>query len=440
MRGLLIAASLAVGLSLLAASLPAARAASSAYLAPAWVKTFGTAGVDQGWGVDVGPSGEVYVTGFVQGKGNDVFLARLDSAGNVAWQKTWSEPNSQKGFEVRYAAGDLYVGGVTQHNTTLASQDMFLWKVGASDGTRLWNVTWNGPADQYDELDGIVVANGTVTVSGWGDATMDFTQGQIALVRYTTDGALVRQSLWGGPAREEGNGALVTDGTNLYVAGCVNGTNLFSGGDAVVVAFNATTLTEVWNRTWGGSAIDDAYGIALVGDRLYATGLTNSFGGDRIFLLGYETSGNRVAEATWGASGSESARAIGATANGGAVYIAGKTTSYGNGSFDVVLLTYDANGTLVSYPTWGGSGSDSSHGIAVSGPDIYIVGETTSYGSGSSDVFILKIGSVGTGGGTPPPPPSPSATGAVVVVLALGLAAVLLLVLGLALRRRRGPR
>jgi len=413
------------------------RAAPAIQLAPAWVQTFGTAGVDQGWGVDVGPSGEVYVTGFVQGTSNDVFLARLDASGTLTWQKTWAEPYSQKSFEVRYAAGDLYVGGVTQHNTTLASQDMFLWKVRASDGVRLWNVTWNGPADQYDELDGIVVANGLVTVSGWGDATLDFAKGQIAIVQYTTDGGFVRAAEWGGPYREEGNGDLVSDGTNFYVAGCTNGTSLFSGGDAVVVAFNATSLQEVWNRTWGGTAIDDAYGIALVGDRLSVTGLTNSFGGDRIFLLRYDTSGNLLSEATWGGSGSESARAVGATANGSAVYIAGKTTSYGNGSFDVVLLTFEANGTLSSYATWGGTGSDSSHGIEVLGSDLYIVGETTSYGRGSSDVFILKIGA-SVPSGVPTPPPSPSVIGAIVVVLVIILAAILVVVLALA--RRRGRR
>jgi len=437
MRSPIVVGCFLLSIALVLTLVPPAGAALSGYLAPAWVKTFGTAGVDQGWGVDVGPGGEVYVMGFVQGQGNDVFLARLDAAGNVAWQKTWSAPYSQKGFEVRYAGGDLYVGGVTQHNTTLASQDMFLWKVRASDGTRLWNVTWNGPADQYDELDGIVVANGTVTVSGWGDATMDFARGQIALVRYTTDGAFVAQTLWGGPAREEGNGALVTDGTNLYVAGCVNGTSLFSGGDSVVVAFNATTLTEVWNRTWGGTAIDDAYGITLLGSTLYVTGLTNSFGGDRIFLLGYDTSGDKIAEATWGGSGSESARAVGATANGSAVYIAGKTTSHGNGSFDVVLLTYDANGTLASYATWGASGSDSSHGITVAGNDVFIVGETTSLGAGSSDIFILKIGSVGSSGGTAPVPP-PQAPGAAVGIALILVVLAVILVLVLVLRRRKG--
>lgn len=423
---------------LVLSSSPHTMAASGNMLAPAWVQTFGTAGVDQGWGVDVGPSGEVYVTGFVQGNGNDVFLARLDASGAVAWQKTWSEAYSQKSFEVRYAAGDLYVGGVTQHNSTLASQDMFLWKVRASDGTRLWNATWNGPADQYDELDGIVVANGLVTVSGWGDATLDFATGQVAIIQYTTSGAFVRAAEWGGPYREEGNGDLVTDGTDFFVAGCVNGTSLFSGGDAVVVAFNATSLQEVWNRSWGGTAIDDAYGITLVGDRLYATGLTNSFGGDRIFLLGYDTSGNQLSETTWGGSGSESARAIGATANGSAVYIAGKTTSYGNGSFDVVLLTYDANGMLASYATWGGAGSDSSHGIEVSGSDIFIVGETTSYGSGSSEIFILKLGASEPGGVTTTPP-APSAVGAIGVVLVIVLAVVLVVVLALALRRGRRP-
>ena len=58
--------------------------ATGAAVASSWVRTFGTAGNDQGWGVDIGPAGEVYVAGFVQAQGLDVYLARVDASGTTA--------------------------------------------------------------------------------------------------------------------------------------------------------------------------------------------------------------------------------------------------------------------------------------------------------------------------------------------------------------------
>lgn len=133
--------SLFAACALLSFTLPSLSAAQSGYLAPDWIRTFGTPGADQGWGVDTGPEGEVYVTGFVQGQGNDVFLARLDPSGIVSWETTWNRPLSQKAFEVEYANGFLYVGGISQRDFTIASQDMLLLKVAPSNGTLLWNVT-----------------------------------------------------------------------------------------------------------------------------------------------------------------------------------------------------------------------------------------------------------------------------------------------------------
>jgi len=413
-------------------------AAEATVLAPTWVRLFGGAGADQGWGIDIGPNGEVYLAGFVQGQGNDVFLARLDSAGNPIWTTTWNRPFSQKAFEIKYTDGFLYVGGVTQRDLTVRSQDMLLLKAWAENGTVAWDATWNGPADEYDEIDGIVLEDDLVYVSGWADVRTDYTAGDLALVKFTADGSYVAHALWGGLGREEGNGAMGSDGRNLYVTGVTDAINLVQGGDAVIAAFNQTTLTEVWNRTWGGTSVDDGFGLTLVNDRLYVTGITLSFGGDQIFLLEYDTEGNAILNATWGGSGSESARAIAVDRDDGSIYVAGKTTSVGNGSFDSLLLRYDPSGSLANESTWGGTGSDAAHGMAVEGNAIYIVGETTSQGQGGSDIFLLRVGS---SGGTLPrsPPPgglSPAVLGIVIGTVSFAVIVAVLLVL----RRRRPPR
>ena len=91
---------------------------------------------------------------------------------------------------------------------------------------------------------------------------------------------------------------------------------------------------------------------------IYSVGITNSFGGDRIFLLKYDKTGSLVWNATWGGSGYELARSVGVDANRTSIYVAGSTTSYGNGDYDVVLLRYDQNGNLTLSKTWGGAKLD----------------------------------------------------------------------------------
>lgn len=94
---------------------------------------------------------------------------------------------------------------------------------------------------------------------------------------------------------------------------------------------------------------------------------------------------------TWGGSGSELTRSVGVNKDSMSIYVAGSTTSYGNGDFDVVLLRFGQDGNLTLSKTWGGQLLDRSHCIAVDDPFIYIVGDTKSYAVGDEDAFLLKV-------------------------------------------------
>jgi len=432
-RGTRLTASLAA-FSLLLIGAPSASA--DGYIAPDWVVSFGAGAVDQGWGIEVGPAGEAYLVGFVQGQGNDVLVARIEPSGTVAWESTIGRPFGQKGFEVVYAGGFLYVGGVTARDGRIESQDMYFLKLRASDGTFVWETSWNGPADLYDEADGIVVEDGFVFASGWANVPVDYTAGQVALVKLAdADGTWVQDMTWGGAGRDGADGSMASDGTNLYLSGITGGVNFFTGGDALVAAFNKSTLGEVWNASWGGSAFDDGLGLTIHGGNLYVTGLTLSAGEDGILLLKYDLAGNMVWNTTWGGSGTESARAVEGAEDGSAVFVAGQTSSYGNGSTDVVLLEFTSDGDFVSYATWGGTGGDVSQGIALGGDALFIAGNEAVQGL-NTDAFAMRVGPngivpPGTDGNRPPLNPAAIALAVMVVV------AVVLIVIALVVTRRR---
>ena len=251
---------------------------------------------------------------------------------------------------------------------------------------RLWDLTWDGGFG-YEELDGLVVDGDTIYAAGW--TTGETTGNDLAVLKVTLDGRLVDSRIWGTPFWDEANGQIVVGPQYVYVAGRYNAPSEVAGGDAVLAAFDKHTLEYAWHRTWGGEDFDDAFGMIGDGPYLYVVGLTLSFGGSHIFLLKYNLDGTLLWETTWGGTGAESSRSLAVTGDGD-ILVVGKTTAYGQGKHDIVLLRYAPDDSLRWFQTWGGPEIETAHGIVVDGQHAYIAGETYSFGQGKNDALLIK--------------------------------------------------
>lgn len=361
---------------------------------PFWNVTRGGPRADEGWSVDIDADGNVYFTGFnrIASAYADVFLYKFAPDGSEVWNASWSGMYDDEAFIVTVADGYVYVGGRTFTNLSfdLRFGDMFVLKFHASNGSLVWDRTWDGGGNGYDEVDGLVVDGNSLYVAGWANGTSTWYDVQV--LRFDVNGTAVWNSTWGTPNIDEANGQIGVDDNYVYVVGRCNALPPFGlGGDAVLVAFNKTDGRYAWNVTWGGAALDDAYGMTTDSGHIYSVGITNSFGGNRIFLLKYDKTGSLVWNATWGGNGAELARAVDINANSTCIYVAVNTKAYGNGDYDVALLRYDQNGNLTLSKTWGGPMLEQAHGMVVSDPFIYIAGETRSWGVGYEDGFLLKV-------------------------------------------------
>jgi hypothetical protein len=160
---------------------------------------------------------------------------------------------------------------------------------------------------------------------------------------------------------------------------------------------SATNLYE-WNTTWGGSEEDYGRGITVDGlGNSFVVGRTKSFGVGcmDVFVLKYDSDGNLLWTTTWGGSNDDNGEGI-ALDGLGNIYITGNTFSYGAGSWDSFLLKYNSDGNLLWYKTWGGPRNDAGHGIAIDNSgNIFVTGRTRSYGGFDFDVFLLKYDSNG---------------------------------------------
>jgi len=364
-------------------------------LQPFWNITYGGSRADEGWGVALDAEHNVYFAGFdrIAAATANVFLRKLTPDGVSLWNASWGGPFDDEAFVVTVRDGYVYVGGRAFTSFSLASSDMFILRFYAVNGSLAWSQTWDG-GHGYDEVDGLVAEGNSLYVAGW--TTGASTQNDFAVLKYDVNGTLLWSRSWGTAGWDEANGQIGVDENCIYVAGRYDAPSMTWGGDAVLVAFNKTDGSYLWHTTWGGDNIDDAFGLTIDSSYIYSVGITSSFNNsDFIFLLKYDKTGSLMWNATWGGSGSELARSATVNADSSYVYVAGSTTSFGNGDFDVVLLKYDQNGNLTLNKTWGGSKLDRSRGIAADASFIYIAGDTKSIGAGDEDAFLIKVDSDG---------------------------------------------
>jgi uncharacterized delta-60 repeat protein len=180
---------------------------------------------------------------------------------------------------------------------------------------------------------------------------------------------------WGGSADDEAFAVTADAAGNVYVAG---GTWSFgmSNGNSLIVKYTATGERE-WHKTWGGpGGFDFANALAVGGNgNIYVVGRTMSFaiGGVDSFLLRYSPEGELDWRKVWGGADSESASAVGFDESDN-VYVVGNTSSFGSGGQDIFILKYAPAGTLLWQKTWGGTGNETASSIVVGADSLFVGG------------------------------------------------------------------
>jgi hypothetical protein len=175
-------------------------------------------------------------------------------------------------------------------------------------------------------------------------------------------------------------------------------TALGSGGDDAWVMKLDSLGNVTWQKTYGGTRNDYAWSVQQTADEGYIiTGQTTSFGvgNSDIWLLKLNGTGDIAWQKTYGGTSNDYAWSVQQTADEGYI-IAGQTTSFGAGEGDAWVMKLDSLGNVTWQKTYGGSGDDRALSIHQTADEGYIiVGETYSFGSGDCDAWVMKLDSLG---------------------------------------------
>jgi uncharacterized delta-60 repeat protein len=163
-------------------------------------------------------------------------------------------------------------------------------------------------------------------------------------------------------------------------------------GDIFLIKTDANGNLQ-WAKTYRGTDWDEAYSVQQTSDGGYiVAGWTSSFGagGSDIFLIKTDANGNIQWAKTYGGTREDYGFSVQQTSDGGYI-VAGYTDSFGAGYEDIFLIKTDANGNVQWAKTYGGTYEDYAYSVQQTSDGGYIVaGGTYSFGTGSSDFFLIK--------------------------------------------------
>jgi len=199
---------------------------------------------------------------------------------------------------------------------------------------------------------------------------------------------------WGGSDSEDAYDIAADSSNNSYVVGW---TRSFGAGDRDICLIKFNSSGVEWNRTFGGIYSDWGHSILLDSfDNIYITGYTESFGagGSDIWLLKINSTGSVEWNHTWGGIYNEGGHGI-AIDSLNNVYVSGYTGSFGEGGFDMCLVKFNSSGVVWNY-TCGGSDKDLGFSVTLDPlENAYVVGDTKSFGTGNTDIYLVKFNSSG---------------------------------------------
>ena len=171
-----------------------------------------------------------------------------------------------------------------------------------------------------------------------------------------------------------------------------------TGKDLPLTAI-AADASESHIQAWsvGTTLADLASDICTVAEGTIIVGMTYS-PEDRedVLVIKRDSGGDIVWAKSIGGSGRDFAEAVCESADDG-IYVAGHTTSAGNGQEDALVLKISSSGDLEWAVTIGGSDYDAAFDICpASGGGAALCGLTYSSGAGLSDLYVVKINGEGT--------------------------------------------
>ena len=208
---------------------------------------------------------------------------------------------------------------------------------------------------------------------------------------------MVWNKTYGGTGNDRVWSAVQTADGGYAIAGYT--TSFGAGGDDVWLVKTDSAGDALWNHTYGGKGNDVAFSVVQTTDGGYAlAGDTTSFGAGSwdFWLVKTDSTGNMVWNKTYDRTSQDWVWSVVQTSDGGYALAGASGSSSNAGLSDFWLVKTDSSGDMLWNQAYGGVNFDRGYSVVQTVDGGYIVaGETSSFGAGDSDVWLVKTDSIG---------------------------------------------
>lgn len=347
-----------------------------------WSETFGGSGNDRGRDLIQTPDGGFVVIGYSNSTDGDLsenfglrdfWLAKISPTGTLVWQKSFGFPGADEGLSIQ----------LTNDNHFLISGVLDVTASGGDGNTGRNNQRHAG--------------------------------GDYWVLKVSNTGDLVWSRYYGGSFTDTPF-QTVTDNSNILIAGSSDSKDVDISNNKGSYDFWVVKTDDkgaiLWERSFGGSEIDEARGVMktqdghflIIGDtRSNDKDVSQNFGAADVWLFKMNTDGEMLWSKNYGGTNFDVARAINPTFDGGAILSGSSRSSDGQldnnkGQNDAWIVKVDHQGNLKWQLAVGGSEIDFAYdAVELSNGSIIAVGESNSSNGdvltnkGFSDLLIIKL-------------------------------------------------
>ncbi|MFC1734414.1 hypothetical protein ACFL6I_29290, partial [candidate division KSB1 bacterium] len=314
----------------------------------------------------------------------------------ITYEKTYGLPGYNYGITSHQTADSGYII-LGNKSGSIGSNDIYLIRVDQL-GTIIWDKAFGGTHVEWgDEM--IITSDNHYLIAGYTNQNNNNGY-DILLLKVDTTGNLKWIKTYGGPDWDLGFSVIESADSNYYIVG-----ETFSfgpgGGDAYIIKTNADGDT-IWTRAYGGIQEDAGFSIIQVqNNHFLISGFTKSYGSGKkdCFVIKIDHNGDTIFTNSYGYSGDEIAYDV----------VLSKDNNYIFGGFsedsissinDGYIFKTDTNGTKM-WEIFGGFSDNAIIFDVLRGRnnDLFFLGNTTSYGLGSNEIFVIKLDINGFAGG-----------------------------------------
>ena len=273
-------------------------------------------------------------------------VMKLDSNGNITWQKTYGGESYDEAWSIQQTSDGGYI--VVGYTMSFGGGFSDYWIVRLdSNGDIVWQKTYGGIGVQF--IHSIIqTTDGGFIMAGDFSAIMG-DPADYCVVKLDGNGDLVWDNIYRGGWTQQPFSIGQTSDGGYIVAGYIQFLHPTMGvlpSDIWILKLS-TDGTVLWEQTYGGSGSDSAISAQQTADGGYVVvGGTNSYGAGEsdILILKLNSAGTVLWQKTYGGSSHDSAETIQQTSDGG--YIVAGTLARGTDQEDYLIMKLDSNGDI----------------------------------------------------------------------------------------------